>query len=254
MSRGRDLLHTDLDPVDESLRKRSEDAAAEHDGDIQTGDAETSDRAADPRHDLVRLAVEDVDRGVVAGDCRGNHDRGKFSQPVVMEPALMEGDRHIAGPSLPEMAGDIAPEDGRACAPFLRSHCGAECGHPDVGPATPIAADLAEREESGPPTVGGEPHAVDTRADDSRDAPSFVRAGAKDCKRVVGYRVVRGAAELVDGPLQGAFLGRQVGSGHEPRAELGDVPIPVANSGSLACPVDQIADELHRSTEAEHVG
>ena len=54
--------------------------------------------------------------------------------------------------------------------------------------------------------------------------------------------------------LQGALLGRQVGAGHEPCSELGDLSAFTGNFRVVACPDDQVVDESQRALEPERVG
>ena len=125
----------------------------------------------------------------------------------------------------------------------LRPNRGAERRQADVGPATPIAGDLPERQRTGPATIGRAADAVDAGADDHGDAPSFVGSGAQDGERVVGDRVARRTAEPVDRPVQRSLFGGQIGAGHEPRAELGD--LPAVRRGA---PASSHARPIRRST------
>ena len=103
-----------FDPLDEALRKRRKDAAAEHDRHIEPGHAESADRTADPRHHLVGLTVEELDRDAVAIVRGGQDDRRDLSKPVVMKSSLMEGDGDIAGATQTEVIGYVVSQS--SCA------------------------------------------------------------------------------------------------------------------------------------------
>ena len=139
-----------LDAVDETRWKCGEDAAAEHDGNLQTGDAEAANRGDGERHDLVRLPVEDFDRGEVAGLSRSNDDRCQFAQSLLVEPTLMHGYRDIGGPPCSKWSATSRRSLVGPATSVLRPHGGAERRHADVGTAAPVAGDLRRARQTWP--------------------------------------------------------------------------------------------------------
>ena len=118
----------------------------------------------------------------------------------------------------------------------------------DVGPAAPVARGRPQGGKPGPATIRRTSDAVDAGTDDHGDTPTLICAGAQDGERVVGHRVVGGAAQPVDRPVQRPFLRREIGPGHEPGAKLGDLAAlarPRRTETSVAARLaDQLVDKL----------
>ena len=160
----------------------------------------------------------------------------------------MQGDGDIGGPSSLEVSRDIVAQRGGAGAAVLGAHGSTERSQADVGPAAPVARGRPQGGKPGPATIRRTSDAVDAGTDDHGDTPTLICAGAQDGERVVGHRVVGGAAQPVDRPVQRPFLRREIGPGHEPGAELGDLAAlarPRRTETSVAARLaDQLVDKL----------
>ena len=80
----------------------AEDAATEHDVDVELLHAQPLDRRRGHRDDLVGLPIDDA-----PGDghprCRTEHERRELDEPVLLDPSVVHGLEHLSRPAEAEV-------------------------------------------------------------------------------------------------------------------------------------------------------
>ncbi len=144
-------------------------------------------RASAARHDdeLVGETIDDRARDPIAFDSGREDRRREIAEAAIVEAAGVVGVRHLVGPTQAEECGDRPLERGPRAATVLAADGGRQPGLADGPAAAPVARDVPDTREPGPPAVDGDRGPVDALAADEGDPPGSRRAAAKGRERVV---------------------------------------------------------------------
>jgi len=205
------------DAVHQQRVPRGHDAAAEHDGSGQGGQAEAPHRRDGHDRDLVSETIDHGPGHRIAFIRRPQQHGREAGQVVVRDFALVDAGRYLLDPLHAEMAGQVASQHGIPAAAVLRAHRVPEHFEPQAETAAPVARDRAQGQVPGDAAVRRDADGVDTRAADHGDPPVRLvlvgQARPQDGEGVVDHR--RGRAPRLSLYRLGvlSLLLRQVGVG-----------------------------------------
>ena len=121
--RGRgDLAETRIDPVEERVIVRAEDAAAEHHVDVEPLHAQPSDGGSRHRHDLVGLALDHLTRDGVALARHLEQDGRHLRQSLLVDAPEVDGLHELPRPLQTEMPRHGALQRRLPAAAVFRTH------------------------------------------------------------------------------------------------------------------------------------
>lgn len=238
------------DGLHHARRQRPQQAPAKDDVGIGVRQLQPMRDSADEGDHLIGQAVHDAGGHLILGR-EGKHDAGQLAETRLADLLKVQSPGHLEGTGEPEVLGHRGLEGGPRAAPVGGAGGRVQGRQADIGPAAPIAGDLAQGEEPRLAAIGITPQAVDAGPADHGDTPAAVGARTQERQRVVVDAEPVAPGRALEARPQGGELLGQVGAGEEDLGRVRERALTLREAGAVERAPEKRLEQLDRALETE---
>ncbi len=220
LGRGRDCGDAGADAFEKERILGSEHATGQDHVGVQTLHLEPADGRAGPGHDLVREAIDDAARYLVAPGGGREDKRRDLDVALVGYAPAIDGHAQRSGAGHAEVGRHRPLQDRGGAAAVLRPDRRRQTREPHAAAAAPVTGDFAQGVEAGDAAVRGDAQAVHAAAADHAHSPGPVRARPQTAVAVVHDQIGRGKTRAAQLRGEKPLVARQIDPGRAVRRQL----------------------------------